>query len=218
MAECRIKVGRRDRSVGSEEGEHRRHIWMHHPRTLGAATDGVADTVGFKRRDRFLGKRIGGHDRSGEVRSAVTGRVELWDRRAQQIHWQVIADDSGRVDEHVLGLATDQRSRKLRHLSSVRYALRTGRAVRIAGIDDRSPQGSVRGMRLADLHRRSGALVLRVDGCGRRRPIRDQQRQVRQARFLDSGGKAAGRESLRPGDGPLGAGVGAQCVVRTAHG
>ena len=66
----------RHREIGPDEGEHRRHVRVNHPRALAHASEHAADVAPA----RLLGERVGGLDRREERAPGLDLVGELGER------------------------------------------------------------------------------------------------------------------------------------------
>ena len=185
----RLQRRRRDRRVGGDEAEHRRHLRVDHPRALGDRGQPHGHAPYLDRPQRHLGAQVGGPDRLGGARDVVAQRREQRRRgRARSLDGQArcrwppvdaVSTSSG---------PNAQRRRDgARHRALVGGARRPGERVGVAAVGDdgadprrRQPAGGVPDRRRAQPVDREHA------GRGARR-VRDDERQVALvARLLDA--------------------------------
>ena len=132
----------RDRCVGEDEAQHRRHVGLDHAGALAEAVDHDIAAVDPGGARRQLGEGVGRHDRA---RCCVPGvglglAGELAEQVGELAGVERLADDAGRGNEHLAGWAADRRCRRIGRYDHRFHALLAGEGVGVAGVDDERPR------------------------------------------------------------------------------
>ena len=187
-----------DVGVGGEVGEHRGvplaggvHVGMDHARPLCAAAQRVGRAARLEGGQRLLHEAVGRQDRAREVAAALGREGDFGRARPHPIHGQEVPDDARAADEGQIDRAAGALRRQGEHRAGVGEALRPGRAVRVAGVDDHRLDVRVAQLLLVDEQGLGLGLATGEHRGGGGGPVGDEQRQVGLAGGLDPASDAA---------------------------
>ena len=195
LAQQRLQRRRRDRRVGEDEGQHRRHVGRDHAGALGEAVDGHVRAAEPRLRGGELRKRVGRHDRAGGVGIAVGGGLdgELRHDAVESLRRQRLADDAGRSQKHFGGLAADRGGGELGGEGASLASAFAGEGVGIAGIDDQRPGARALDPGAAPFDRRRRAFRAREHAGDAGALVEHRQHDVGAVAVADAGGAVASR-------------------------
>eukprot|EP00968_Pinguiococcus_pyrenoidosus_P022167 scaffold3051_cov236-Pinguiococcus_pyrenoidosus.AAC.6 len=181
--------------IREDEGEHRRHVGLNHPSSLGNAhhPGAVAELPTAE-----LRVAVGGHDGLGhrEQLLALQGRRGIRELRLHRRHRQPPADHAGAAGQHQVPRRQAQGfCGRLADALGVGLAVPRGAHVADLGVHHHRLDRLLRQAAPQHLHRRSWELARRGHGGeGRRRPLQLQQRHRHHRAHL---GRLLGAEAQR---------------------
>ena len=201
------------RGVGGHHAEHGRHVRLDHAGALdeAAQVNGVLAAVrsghaAFE--GGLLGHGVGGHHGTGGVvgrlgavgERGVRGRHAVLERREVELG----ADDAGRGDEHVGGLAAEHVGNVVGGLARNGEAGLSGRGVGVAGVEDHGARVPVGHVLARDGHR-GGAEAVGGEGArGDAGLVSHDERHVAAIRVAaEARVQAGGAHALRRADAAL---------------
>ena len=154
-------------------------------------------------RGGFLGKGIRRHDRLGRQRALIAGEGGHggWKAAPNLLDVERDADDACRGDQHVLDGARDQPRRFSRHFARDQKACVACTRVGTTAVHDDRARDTAGPSQVIARHNDGRRLrpVRGEYGGGRRRPVRDEEREVQPSR-LDARPDPGRPESLRRRD------------------
>ena len=129
---------RRDRGVGEDEGQHRRHVRGDHPRAFGDAIDAHRPAFDLGRPRGTLGEGVGRGDGPRRGLPIAFAEVVVQARQSanEAINCGNLADDAGRRHEHLIGGTAENARGGDSGLLHGPVASRAGEGVGVAGVDD----------------------------------------------------------------------------------
>ena len=150
----------RDRSIGEDEAQHRRHVGRDHARALAEAVDRDLDVSDQRFPRRELRKSIRGQDRPRRLLESVGLHFvdEAAEKMGEPSRVERLADDAGRSDEDFMRFAADRlNGMRNCHVDGV-AAFFAREGIGIAGIDDERPGFALLQVFAADKHGGGGRL------------------------------------------------------------